>query len=79
VDRFVHCLSWALPKYSFSDAQEIQLIQKAWAPPNIHPYGRGFIEALFQSVLTGAFCIFILFSGKGYLADLYNHFLDNRL
>lgn len=57
----------------YTDAQEIQLIRSFGATKFsiLLPW---MIEAVLQSLLTGLFCIVILFSGKTYLAELYNQF-----
>ena len=57
----------------YTDHQEIQLIRSFGATKGaiFLPW---LIEAVLQSLLTGAFCIVVLFSGRTYLADLYNQF-----
>jgi cell division protein FtsX len=57
----------------YTDAQEIALIRSFGATKFaiLMPW---LVEALLQSLFTGLFCIAVLFSGRAYLADLYNQF-----
>jgi cell division protein FtsX len=57
----------------YTDAQEIALIRSFGATKFaiLMPW---LVEAVLQSLFTGLFCIAVLFSGKAYLADLYNQF-----
>jgi cell division protein FtsX len=47
----------------YTDAQEIQLI-RSFGGTKLAILGPWLIEALFQSLLTGLFCIVVLFSGR---------------
>lgn len=57
----------------YTDAQEITLIRSFGATKFaiLMPW---LIEAVMQSLLTGLFCIAVLFTGKAYMAELYNQF-----
>lgn len=57
----------------YTDAQEIQLIRSFGATKAaiLLPW---LIEAVAQSLLIGAICSVALFSGRAYLADVYNQF-----
>lgn len=57
----------------YTDAQEIQLI-RSFGGTKLAILGPWLIEALFQSLLTGLFCIVVLFSGRAYMSELYNQF-----
>lgn len=57
----------------YTDAQEIQLI-RSFGATKIAILAPWLIEAVLQSLLTGLFCILILFTGKSYLSELYNQF-----
>jgi cell division protein FtsX len=69
---FVVCLGH-YQNILYTDAQEISLIRSFGATKMaiLMPW---LAEAVLQSVLTGLFCIAVLFSGKAYLSDLYNQF-----
>jgi cell division protein FtsX len=69
---FVVCLGH-YQNILYTDAQEIQLI-RSFGGTKFEILLPWMIEALLQSVLTGIFCIVVLFSGKSYLAELYNQF-----
>lgn len=57
----------------YTDAQEIALIRSFGATKMaiLMPW---LVEALLQSLLTGLFCVAVLFTGKSYMSDLYNQF-----
>lgn len=57
----------------YTDAQEISLI-RSFGATKMAILAPWLIEAVLQSVLTGVICILILFSGKNYMAELYNQF-----
>lgn len=57
----------------YTDAQEINLI-RSFGATKIAILAPWLIEAVLQSLLTGLFCIAVLFTGKAYMADLYNQF-----
>jgi len=69
---FVVCLGH-YQNILYTDAQEISLIRSFGATKMaiLMPW---LAEAVLQSLLTGLFCIAVLFSGKAYLAELYNQF-----
>lgn len=69
---FVVCLGH-YQNILYTDAQEIQLI-RSFGGTKFEILLPWMIEALLQSLLTGVFCIVVLFSGKSYLAELYNQF-----
>lgn len=57
----------------YTDNQEIQLI-RSFGATKAAIFFPWLIEAVLQSLATGAFCIVVLFTGKSYLAELYNQF-----
>lgn len=69
---FVVCLGH-YQNILYTDAQEISLIRSLGATKMaiLLPW---LAEAVLQSLLTGLFCIMVLFSGRTYLAELYNQF-----
>jgi cell division protein FtsX len=69
---FVVCLGH-YQNILYTDAQEIQLI-RSFGGTKFEILLPWMMEALLQSLLTGIFCIFVLFTGKSYLSELYNQF-----
>ncbi len=69
---FVVCLGH-YQNILYTDAQEIQLI-RSFGGTKFEILLPWMMEALLQSVITGTICILILFTGKAYLAELYNQF-----
>lgn len=69
---FVVCLGH-YQNILYTDAQEIQLIRSFGATKGaiLLPW---LIEAVLQSVITGIFCAVVLFTGRSYLAEVYNQF-----
>lgn len=69
---FVVCLGH-YQNILYTDAQEIQLIRSFGATKGaiLLPW---LIEAVLQSLLTGVFCCVVLFTGRAYLAEVYNQF-----
>jgi cell division protein FtsX len=69
---FIVCLGY-YQGVLYTDAQEIQLIRSFGATKSaiLFPW---LIEAVIQSLLTGLFCGIVLFSGRAYLAEVYNQF-----
>jgi cell division protein FtsX len=57
----------------YTDAQEISLI-RSFGATKFAIFLPWMIEAVLQSILTGAFCVVVLYTGKAYLAELYNQF-----
>jgi cell division protein FtsX len=57
----------------YTDAQEILLI-RSFGASKVAIFLPWFIEAFFQSVVTGLACVAALFFGKAYLSELYNQF-----
>ncbi len=57
----------------YNDAQEVLLI-RSFGATKAAIFFPWLIEALIQSLLTGVFCIVVLFTGKTYMAELYNQF-----
>lgn len=57
----------------YNDSQEIQLI-RSFGATRWAIFLPWFIEAVLQSLLTGIFCIVVMFAGRSYLAELYNQF-----
>jgi cell division protein FtsX len=69
---FVVCLGH-YQNILYTDAQEIQLI-RSFGATKISILFPWLIEAVLQSLLTGLFCIAVLFTGRSYLAEVYNQF-----
>lgn len=57
----------------YTDAQEISLI-RSFGATKIEILLPWLAEAVLQSLLTGLFCIAVLFTGKAYMSELYNQF-----
>ncbi len=69
---FVVCLGH-YQNILYTDAQEIQLI-RSFGASKLAILMPWLMEALLQSLFTGLFCVLVLFSGKAYMAELYNQF-----